>query len=224
MKVYKRNYSKLNVNALCGDMQAINWQEILLPDHNIDELFDSFYSNVSTIKDMHAPIRKLTKKEMKIKSKPWITPAIQKSISTKSKLYHRYLSNKSEYNCICYKRYRNKLKHLLDISKKQYYSNYFSANTKNMKNTWKDIKQLITIKSNKNIRPTKLTNNGNPITVVELIANAFKNYFSTVGCNLASSIPSVDISFKQYLTGQQSNSFFLLHQQHNRKFKRKLES
>ena len=37
------------------------------------------------------PVIQLSKKEIKTKSKPWITPAIHISISKKNKLYKNYL-------------------------------------------------------------------------------------------------------------------------------------
>ena len=72
----------------------INWEEIFGTEKNPDKLFDSFYDKISEIVDLHVPVIQLSKKEMKIKSKPWMTPAIQISISKKNKLYKNYLKTK----------------------------------------------------------------------------------------------------------------------------------
>ena len=39
-------------------------------------MFDTFYSRLSNIIDRHIPIKKLSAKEIKQLSKPWITPGI----------------------------------------------------------------------------------------------------------------------------------------------------
>ena len=80
---------------------------------------------------MHVNVIQLSKKEMKIKSKPWITPAIQISISKKNKLYKNYLKTKSVHYYTRFKIYRNKINHLLRISKRNYYmdeKNEFASN------------------------------------------------------------------------------------------------
>ena len=60
----------------------------------------------------------MNKKEIKTLSKPWITPAIQKSIVIKNFYFRKSLkSNNPTFYCK-FKRYRNKLNHLIKISKK----------------------------------------------------------------------------------------------------------
>ena len=66
----------------------------------------------------HAPIRRLTKREIKIRAKPWITKGLKVSIAIKNRLYKSYLKSKNDYYFSKYKTYRNKLKHLLFLSKK----------------------------------------------------------------------------------------------------------
>ena len=55
-------------------------------------MFDYFYSVVNATIDKHAALKKLSKREAKFKSKPWITQGIRKSIKTKNKLFkHLYI-------------------------------------------------------------------------------------------------------------------------------------
>ena len=81
-EIYKRDYSRLNESDLLQDLQSINWHDIFQPEDNLNLLFSSFHSHISNNIDKHAPIRKLTKNEMKYRSKPWITPGLKKSIKT----------------------------------------------------------------------------------------------------------------------------------------------
>ena len=56
--------------------QLIDWKGVLHanPDPNI--MFDSFYSRISDIIDVHIPLIELSKRELRMKSKPWITNAL----------------------------------------------------------------------------------------------------------------------------------------------------
>ncbi len=49
-------------------------------------MFDLFYTKLSGIIDTHIPIKKLSKRELKIKYKPWITRAIRVSIQEKNRI------------------------------------------------------------------------------------------------------------------------------------------
>ena len=46
---------------------------------------------MSNILDKHAPFKKITKHKLKFRTKPLITPALQKSISTESKIFKTYI-------------------------------------------------------------------------------------------------------------------------------------
>ena len=73
-----------------------------------------------------APIKKLSKAKQKLSHKPWITPCLLKSINTKNRLYrvlvHSGFSSQKAY--AKYKKYRNKVTHLLEINKKSYYQSH----------------------------------------------------------------------------------------------------
>ena len=104
-------------------------------------------------------------------TKPWVITAIKASIHVKNILFRKYLKSKSEYYHSKYKIYRNKLNHLINISKRQYYGNYFTENLGNIKNTWKGIKHIITLKPQNLTFPTKLVKNQETITDSKTIAN-----------------------------------------------------
>ena len=97
-------------------------------------MFNSFYTKVSEIINFHAPIKQLSKCELKMNSKPWITTAVRHSIDVKNNIYKKYLKTKSTYYTI-FKLYRNKLNQLPKLSKNKYryYTNYFQANISNSK-------------------------------------------------------------------------------------------
>ena len=64
-------------------------------------------------------------------------------------------------------------------NKEAYYHRYFERNWNNIKNTWKGIKSLISLKTVASNAPTVLSlDNGDTITNPYDIANAFNNYFA----------------------------------------------
>ena len=100
-------------------MQSVDWREILTHANNInDQLFDTFYSNITSIINKHATIRKLSREETRAMAKAWITSGIRKSITFKNKLFRNFLKHTSELLPFRYKAYRNRLKHVIIISKK----------------------------------------------------------------------------------------------------------
>ena len=109
------------------------------------------------------------------------------------------MSTSNDYYFTKYKIYRNKLKHLILISKKSFYNNYFNTNKDNIKETWKGIKQLITLKKTAYSTPTTLKIGNTKITDTKSIANEFNKYFANVGSNLANAIPVVNTSFEEFL-------------------------
>ena len=80
-----------------------------------------------------------------------------------------------------YKKYRNLLFTLMKKSKQAYYDKYFERNWNNIKNTWKGIKYLISLKTvASNVPPVLSLDNGDAITNPYDTANTFNNYFASI--------------------------------------------
>ena len=87
------------------------------------------------------------------------------------------LQQKTELD-IKQKSYRNMLSTLMKKSIQNYFIKFFENNLKNLKNTWKDIKIMIFLKSSSSNSSTLLTYKNENIDSPERIANIFNNYFS----------------------------------------------
>lgn len=210
LKFFKRDYTNFDQRQFVSDISAIDWTTILSRCSDVDDMFDSFYSNLNKIVDKHVPLKQLSKKEIKISCKPWITKGLRTSIRKKNKLYVKFMKTKLRYYETKYKIYRNKLSKLVKVSKKKYYNDFFLENSNNIKNIWKGIKQIITLKPQKTNLPTKLVTGDSILTDSKSIANAFNDFFSNIGNNLARSIPEVSsISPLDYLPVPPTSSFFL---------------
>ena len=116
-KIFKRDYSKLDQQVLVNEIQSIDWESDFVSSANPCNMFKSFYSKISSIIDKHILVKQLSRRELKLKSKPWISNALRKSIQIKNNYYRKYLKTKSTYYHAKFKLYRNKLIHLLKISK-----------------------------------------------------------------------------------------------------------
>ena len=68
-KYFKRDYSKFNRNIFLDDISAIDWNDILPQTDSVDEIFTSFYDSINTIIDKHVPLKPLSKREVKFRSK-----------------------------------------------------------------------------------------------------------------------------------------------------------
>ena len=140
---------------------------------------------MSRILDDYAPLKNLSKYKLKFKTKSRITTALQKSITIKNKLFSDFINKKdltlkTELH-IKRKSERNMLSTLMKKSKQNYFPRFFENNLKNLKNTWKGIKNIISMKTFSSNSPTLLTYQNENIDSPEGIVNIFNNYFSTIG-------------------------------------------
>ena len=62
---------------------------------NINDPFEQFYSLITKTIDMHVPLKKLSRKQRRLKSKPWITKGLLISIKRKQKLHKSHFINGS---------------------------------------------------------------------------------------------------------------------------------
>ena len=94
-------------------------------------------------------------------------------------------------------------------SKQAYYDKYFEKNW-NIKNTWKQIKSLISLKIKASSVPTVLPREkGATITNPYDIANTFNNYFASIAETTKRSIKYSHKHFSDYLSNESSSTIFL---------------
>ena len=106
-------------------------------------------------------------------------------MSVKNKLLTNFINKKDpilkEEFHTNYKKYRNLLSTLMMNILQAYYDKYFERNWNDIKNTWKGIKSLISLKTVASSVPTVLSHdNGDTITNPYDIANIFNNYFTSI--------------------------------------------
>ena len=93
---------------------------------------------------------------------------------------------------------------------KQAYYDKFDKNWNNIKNTWKGIKSLISLKTNASSVPIVLSlGNGDTITNPYNIANTFNNYFASIAETTKIIIKYSHKHFPDYLLNESSSTVFL---------------
>ena len=106
------------------------------------------------------------------------------------------------------KKYRNLLSTLLKESKQIYYTKYFESNWNNVRNTWKGIKTIISIKNITTTIPHSVEFNNRTIIDPTAISNVFNKYFTSISEKTKSDIKFLPKHYN-YLSNANTNSFFL---------------
>ena len=90
--VYERSWSNFNKDEFILEYFEKDWDLILNVEKNdVNHSFDNFLLNMNGLLDKHAPCKKVGKYQLKLKTKPWITAAIHKSILIKNYLFKKYI-------------------------------------------------------------------------------------------------------------------------------------
>ena len=96
-----------------------------------------------------APVKRLTKKEIGLQQRPWITPDIMAAINERNKLYKEFIEKKCPQSKIDkhnrYKTKRNLVTSRLRKANKDFYNDFLEENKNNVKETWKGIRNLINV-------------------------------------------------------------------------------
>ena len=184
--IYERDWCKCDRENFTLDYFSVDWEDLLKIDKlNVDNSTKIYLDKINMLLDSYAPLKKINKYKLKFKSNTSITLGLQKSISVKNKLLTNFINKKDpilkEKFHTNYKKYRNLLSTLMKKSKQAYYDKYFKGNWNNIKNTWKGIKSLISLKTAASNVPTVLSlDNGDTITNPYDIANTFNNYSASI--------------------------------------------
>ena len=135
--------------------------------------------------DEFAPFKKVTRKEYRLMTKPWISKEILEKCKERDTLL-KSISKETDQNKII--ELRNRYKQLsyeitLDkrTLKKAYYSAYFENNKLKSAEIWKGIRSLVNIKSSKSFTIKLLDSKENLISNPKLISQIFNSYFSSIG-------------------------------------------
>ena len=85
--IYERDWSKFDQENFILDYFSVDWEDLLKIDElNADNSIKIYLDKINMLLDTYAPLKRINKYKLKVKSKPWITLGLQKLISVKKKL------------------------------------------------------------------------------------------------------------------------------------------
>ena len=172
--------------------------------------YDSFLKIYSEAFNKHFPERATKKRSCNAPLSEWMTKGLLRSCNKKSRLYKKLKITNSPFDTEKYITYRNKLKTIIGKAKRNYYIEKFKSLQGNLQDTWHLLGTLV--KKNKTAKDDiaeSYNDNGKLITDKIEISNRFNDYFSDVGINLASKIPSTAINISKFLKRSYLHSFSL---------------
>lgn len=205
-----RNFNQDDFHDLTSTTMT-PFHDITLTTDNFDSTFSSFVDDFKSCVDKCAPLRKLTRKERKLKSKPWMSRGILISIQTKQKMYRSHFHLGNDFQVSHYKAYSRLLSHITEKAKQRHYRKIFSDSKTDISKTWKAIKSLLHSKKNNSQFPEQIKQSGLTISDPEQICATFNNYFSTIGSTLSEKFDKHGHHFKTYLQNPISSSIYFTH-------------
>ena len=144
-----------------------------------------------------------------------ITIGILKSISIKSKLLKKFINKKNaqikaEIHEKC-KTYRTPPTPslLTKENKQKYYTKYFESDWNNIRNTWKEVKTVISFKNITTTIPHSIEFNKKTITDPTIMSNFSNNFFTSIAEKTKSCIKFSSKHYTIYLSNTNINTSFL---------------
>ena len=184
-----RDYSQFSSDSFTAELGYVDWNEIIhRGGDDINKMFSGFYNKLHNIINKHAPVKSISKRRAK-----QLTKGIRASIKIKNKLYMSGDDARNKY-------YRNLIRKLTRISRKQYYHKYFNDNLFTMRKTWEGINSLLNRKKKHTKTIETLKNPGSTYTIDKSkISNILNEHFTSVGANLAKELQKPEKHFSEFL-------------------------
>ena len=181
-EIYIRDMKNFSEELFCQDFFIQLGDLHVTKSRSPHNQFEEFVKLFTDIVNFHAPRRRATRKEKKLKSKPWLTQGLLKSIKLKNKMYKQFLMHPSNYQFDKYKKYRNVLNRAIEGAKRNYYNKIDTEEKHNSEKLYQIINKICKLKNSKRIFPTNLLNDkGNVRTKLEEISCVLNEYFASVG-------------------------------------------
>ena len=144
---------------------------------------------------MHAPISEI---RIRGNNLPYITAEMTKLIRTRGYLRKKANKTGSKYLHQAFQQTRNKVKYGIRKLRSEYYRNKIEENRRDLKATWKILNE-VTNQGNKSTDINEVLFEGEKITDLKIIPEAFNHHFTSIGGKLASEIPEPEMQSCDYL-------------------------
>ena len=201
-----------NDDEFQNELKHINWTQ-MFENKSSDECTTIFYKTIERLLDEMAPVRCLSKKEINLQHRPWITKGILISIRERDRIHKQYLKEKEprkkEDIFSLFKVKRNIITSLIRKSKCDYYVSYFEENRTDSKKTWEGIRSIVNISKKNKVVPIQLRFKNETKYNNKDMAESFNDFFVNIGNMVEDKIPDGKTNFKSYLKNKNIEQLFL---------------
>ena len=130
IKKVSRNWRVFNRQEFQDELGQIPWTQTIDPNMDTNQSFSTFFDKITHLLDEMAPMKTLSKKQISLTQKPWITSEILSLMHKRDIFYKDFCKEKcalkKERLNIIYKTYRNSVVSMIRNGKKKYYTDFFS--------------------------------------------------------------------------------------------------
>ena len=188
-----RSFKNFNENAYVNDLHSTleNWF-LFTPDlneSNFNIVFRDFVKSVQLVIDNHAPLKPYSRKQQRLRSKPWISKAIYTSIKWKQKLHRTHYLQGTSVDRLHYKKFANLLTNIKKAAKALHYERLLKKNN-NSTHIWNALRELLPNKKAASTLPLLMQDGDQIATAHKQSAELFNNFFVNIGNALTNNIKS----------------------------------
>ena len=130
-----------------------------------------------------------TKKRPRPRRNQWITPKFKRQIKHQHRLHQRRLDNPTTHNIQTHRKYRNQLRKRITQAKRDHLHKQLQDTKHDPKQQAKILKTIIPSKNQDRQTPATIIYENKTYTNPQDIANAFNDFFITVGEKTSQTIP-----------------------------------
>ena len=90
--ILRHDWRKFESNKFISDFNQTHWEQILsTKKSDVNFSMNQYLSKIDSLLEIHAPLKKLNKKELKFLTKPWITHKVYKILLKRKIIYTQNL-------------------------------------------------------------------------------------------------------------------------------------
>ena len=202
----KREINVKILESITKELHKIDWSFTDSEDFNT--ACTKFCDIISEQLEKNCPIKSTVNVNNTNGKLPWISESLLKCINKKNKFYNTHMCKKTTKSKIEYMEYKNLLQKIIRRSRIDYFTNFIKNVKGNSKTIWNAINICLKSGRDKTSLPNTFKIEGKDTTDKKLIANAFGQYYSKIGTNLASKISS-NGDYLKFMNKSCDTTFFL---------------
>ena len=143
---FKRTINETTRKKFKQDVNDSNWSHII-EDNDPQTSYSQFHKQLGDISEKNFPLKKV--KIGYINKLPWVTLALKNSICNKHKLYVKFLKHPNKFNEDEYKKFKNRLSHVMRTAERNYIQTSLEKAQHNLRKSGEVIKNVINQQKNR---------------------------------------------------------------------------